>query len=98
MLLEQERPFLILLPKARDAVRFLRELEFFLPKGFVSGNQSEKRLFDFPAYDISPLTGLSVSSLLRGGCFFLLPDRQNEILLSGGRGIGSGQVNGLIVL
>ncbi|MBN2418896.1 MAG: hypothetical protein JXL81_05890, partial [Deltaproteobacteria bacterium] len=59
LILEQEKPFLIILPKARDAVKVMRELEFFLPKGFVSGDQSEKRLFDFPAYDISPLTGLS---------------------------------------
>ena len=59
LLVEQERPFLIILPRARDAARFMRELQFFLPEKFVSGNQSEKRLFDFPAYDISPLTGLS---------------------------------------
>ena len=59
LVLEQEKPFLIILPRAQDAVRVMRELEFFLPKGFVSGDQSEKRLFDFPAYDISPLTGLS---------------------------------------
>ena len=59
LVLERERPFLIILPKARDAVRFMKELQFFLPEGFVSGTQSEKRLFDFPVYDISPLTGLS---------------------------------------
>ena len=59
LMLEQERPFLVILPKAKDAIRFMRELQFFLPVGFVSGSQSEKRLFDFPAYDISPLTGLS---------------------------------------
>ncbi len=59
LLLEQEKPILIILPKAKDAVRFMKELEFFLPDKFVSGGQSEKKLFDFPAYDISPLTGLS---------------------------------------
>ena len=33
LLLEMERPCLIILPTAKDAKRFLRELEFFLPKG-----------------------------------------------------------------
>ena len=59
MLVETERPFLIILPKARDAARFFRELEFFLPESYVNGGQGEKRLYDFPIYDISPLTGLS---------------------------------------
>lgn len=59
LLVEQERPCLIVLPRARDAVKFLRELEFFLPPGFVNGSQAERRLYSFPAYDISPLTGLS---------------------------------------
>jgi len=59
ILVELERPSLILLPKARDAARFYRELEFFLPESTVSGDQGERRLYDFPIYDISPLTGLS---------------------------------------
>ena len=59
ILVELERPSLILLPKARDAARFYRELEFFLPESAVSGDQGERRLYDFPIYDISPLTGLS---------------------------------------
>ncbi len=59
LLIEQESPVLIVLPNAKEAVRLTRELQFFLPKGFVSGSQQEKRLFDFPAYDLSPLTGLS---------------------------------------
>ena len=59
ILVELERPSLILLPKARDAARFYRELEFFLPESVVGGKQGERRLYDFPIYDISPLTGLS---------------------------------------
>ncbi len=59
LLLEQEKPFIIILPKAKDAAAFLRELQFFSPPAFANGNQSERRLFNFPAYDISPLTGLS---------------------------------------
>ncbi len=54
------RPTLIVLPQARDAERFTRELEFFLsesPDDFKANGQ--RRLFDFPPYDISPLSGLS---------------------------------------
>ena len=59
MLVDNEIPCLILLPKARDALKFFKELEFFLPESFVSGDQGERRLYDFPIYDISPLAGLS---------------------------------------
>ncbi|MCU0597617.1 MAG: DEAD/DEAH box helicase, partial [Desulfobacterota bacterium] len=59
LLLELERPSLIVLPTAKDAKRFLRELEFFLPQGWMSGDVGERRLYPFPVYDISPLKGLS---------------------------------------
>jgi transcription-repair coupling factor (superfamily II helicase) len=55
-----KRPTLIVLPQARDADRLHRELEFFLsePSDDFKAN-GERRLFDFPPYDISPLSGLS---------------------------------------
>jgi transcription-repair coupling factor (superfamily II helicase) len=59
LFLELERPCLIVLPTAKEARRFLRELEFFLPKGFAAGEIGERRLYSFPIYDISPLKGLS---------------------------------------
>ncbi|MGE5840500.1 MAG: CarD family transcriptional regulator, partial [Deltaproteobacteria bacterium] len=59
LLLEVERPSLVVLPTAREAKRFLRELEFFLPKGCAGGEIGERRLYSFPIYDISPLKGLS---------------------------------------
>ena len=59
LLLEMERPCLIVLPTAKEAKKFLRELEFFLPKGLASGEVGDRRLFAFPIYDISPLKGLS---------------------------------------
>ncbi|MFP3929173.1 MAG: transcription-repair coupling factor, partial [Desulfobacteraceae bacterium] len=40
-------------------MRLYRELEFFLPPGLARGSHRERRLYDFPAYDISPLSGLS---------------------------------------
>ncbi len=59
LLLELERPCLIVLPTVKEAKRFLRELEFFLPKGCVEGEVGDRRLYAFPIYDISPLKGLS---------------------------------------
>lgn len=59
LLLEMDRPCLLLLPDAKEANRFYRELEFFLPEAFVHAGPGERRLYDFPIYDISPLAGLS---------------------------------------
>ncbi len=59
LLLEMDRPCLLLLPDAKEANRFYRELEFFLPEPFVHAGPGERRLYDFPIYDISPLAGLS---------------------------------------
>jgi transcription-repair coupling factor (superfamily II helicase) len=56
---EIEKPCLVILPQAKDANRFYRELEFFLPEFFVNKDPGVRRLYDFPAYDISPLAGLS---------------------------------------
>jgi len=53
LLLEMERPCLIVLPTAKEAKKFLRELEFFLPRGWMSGDVGERRLYSFPIYDIS---------------------------------------------
>ena len=59
LLMDIERPCLVLLPQAKDANRFYRELEFFFPESYVRADPGERRLFDFPTYDISPLAGLS---------------------------------------
>jgi len=56
---EIERPFLVLLPNAKEASRLVRELSFFLPDIFGMNEPGERGLYDFPAYDISPLSGLS---------------------------------------
>ena len=59
LLVEVRRPSLVLLPTAKEAARFYRELEFFLPVQSARGEPDERRLFDFPVYDLSPLSGLS---------------------------------------
>ncbi len=52
-------PCLVIAPTAAHARRLYRELAFFLPEALSSGQPAERRLYDFPVYDISPLSGLS---------------------------------------
>jgi transcription-repair coupling factor (superfamily II helicase) len=59
LLVEAERPYLIILPSANDAARLYRELEFFFPESYTNTDPGVRRLYDFPGYDISPLAGLS---------------------------------------
>ena len=59
LFVEVERPFLVLLPNAKEAAKLSRELSFFLPESYGISEPGERGLYDFPAYDISPLSGLS---------------------------------------
>ena len=53
-----DRPCLTILPDRKDAERFFRDLLFFMPQADIFSS-AEARLFEFPSYEISPLTGLS---------------------------------------
>lgn len=55
---KHKRPCLVLTPDQKEALRLLNQLRFFMSEDTVD-NYSEKRLFHFPSYDISPLSGLS---------------------------------------
>ena len=59
LLIEMERPFIVLLPSAKEAARFFREVSFFMPEAYGRAEPGERGIYDFPAYDISPLSGLS---------------------------------------
>ncbi len=59
LLTDLKRPCLIILPQAKEAGKFYRELEFFLPDALVLEDPEQRRLYDFPVYDLSPLSGLS---------------------------------------
>jgi len=54
-----KRPCVILAPSDSDAERLVRELRFFMAGGRNEGRSHLERLFSFPGYDISPLSGLS---------------------------------------
>ena len=59
LLMDLDRASLIVLPQAKEVNRFYRELGFFLSESHDPSAPDERRLFDFPIYDISPLAGLS---------------------------------------
>jgi transcription-repair coupling factor (superfamily II helicase) len=86
LLIETERPCLIVLPKAKDGARFSRELEFFLPELQAQGEPGERRLFDFPIYDISPLKGISphkeVISRRLQALYALIADKKPVVVTS----------------
>ena len=52
------RSAVIFLPAMKDVKRFYRELEFFMPPFMGAEGGQNRRLFDFPIYDITPLAGL----------------------------------------
>lgn len=54
-----EKTCIFVFPTAKEARRFYREMEFFLPELFAEGEPETRRLYDFPIYDISPLKGLN---------------------------------------
>jgi transcription-repair coupling factor (superfamily II helicase) len=79
------RPCLVVFPEARDAERCLRALSFFLPP--ENGGKEEEclRMCAFPAYDLSPLTGLSphkevVSQRLES--LYALSNQDNPVVVS----------------
>jgi transcription-repair coupling factor (superfamily II helicase) len=85
LFVEIERPFLVLLPNAKDASRFYRELSFFLPETYGLNEPGERGLYNFPAYDISPLSGLSphrnvVSRRLKA--LYALTSEKNPIVVT----------------
>ena len=59
LLNEADRPCLAILPDRKSAERLYRELSFFMPRPKASSVTARHRLFEFPSYDLSPLTGLS---------------------------------------
>ncbi len=58
-LADLERPSLVVLPEKREAERLFRELQFFMSNKAGQPGNGELRLYEFPPYDMSPLTGLS---------------------------------------
>src|SRR3972149_5674193 len=56
---EVHRPCVVVFPTAKEATRFRKELEFFLPENAAQGEPGVRTLYDFSAYDISPLAEAS---------------------------------------
>ncbi|MBN1833649.1 MAG: transcription-repair coupling factor [Deltaproteobacteria bacterium] len=78
-------PSLVVLPNAKEAHRFFEELKFFLPDILALADPEERRLYDFPIYDISPLAGLAphrdvVTRRLQA--LFALTSKKNPIIIT----------------
>ncbi|SPD73960.1 Transcription-repair-coupling factor [uncultured Desulfobacterium sp.] len=54
-----KRPCLLILAEKKEAQRFYHELSFFLSAGEAGRPAGPVHLYEFPSYDISPLTGIS---------------------------------------
>ena len=59
LLIEGDHPFLIVLPNSEESEKFYKDLDFFLSNQNNGALPDLRRLFLFPSYDVSPLTGLS---------------------------------------
>lgn len=82
---EMERPCLVVLPLASEAASAYKELQFFLPEAHVLGGPGERRLYDFPVYDVSPLTGLSPHKEIttrRIQALYVLPSEKRPIVIT----------------
>ena len=53
------KPCLVIFPEKKRAERFYREVQFFMGSAKNGNQDAVKRLYRFPPYDMSPLTGLS---------------------------------------
>ncbi|HUU81214.1 MAG TPA: transcription-repair coupling factor, partial [Acidobacteriota bacterium] len=58
-LADLQKPCLIILNSTREAEKLLKEVQFFMSNSNSSSLLETTRLYEFPLYDISPLTGLS---------------------------------------
>lgn len=59
LFIEVDHPFLIVLPNSEESEKFYKDLDFFLSNQNNGLSPDLRRIFLFPSYDISPLTGLS---------------------------------------
>ncbi|MBW1829518.1 MAG: DEAD/DEAH box helicase, partial [Deltaproteobacteria bacterium] len=54
-----KNPCLVVLPDKKDAERLFKELSFYMSVPDTQIQPEDVRLYEFPPYDISPLTGIS---------------------------------------
>ena len=79
------RPCLVVFPEKKGAERFYREVRFFMGSSKNGNPGVAKRLYRFPPYDMSPLTGLSPHSQLiaqRINALYGLITEQNPVVVT----------------
>ena len=59
LFIEVNRSCLIVLPNSEESGKLYQDLNYFFPNQNNGASPDHRRLFLFPSYDVSPLTGLS---------------------------------------
>ena len=59
LLRDLKKSCLVILPSKKEAERLYKELQFFMPGSEAALGLGKLRLYEFPPYNMSPLTGLS---------------------------------------
>jgi transcription-repair coupling factor (superfamily II helicase) len=84
VILSIPRPCLLILPGRKESVRFIEGLRFFL--GESDTTNAHGRLYEFPPYDMSPLSGLSPNrDVLRSrlAALFALRYERSPVIVTG---------------
>lgn len=85
LFLHLRRPCVAVFPEAKDAERCVRALAFFLASGASKRDGADILINSFPAYDLSPLTGLSphrevVSQRIES--IYTLSNKENAVVIT----------------
>ena len=82
---ELDKPCLVIFPEKKRAERFYREVRFFMDSTKNQNHGAAPRLYRFPPYDMSPLTGLSPHSQLiteRINALYALVTEPNPVVIT----------------
>ena len=80
-----DKPCLVIFPEKKRAERFYREVRFFMGSTNNGNHRSAPRLYRFPPYDMSPLTGLSPHGQLitdRINALYALMTEPNPVVIT----------------
>lgn len=84
-LADLKKPCLVILPGTKEAEKFFKELSFFTSAPDPQKQSGDMRLYEFPSYDISPLTGISPHREIvtrRLQALYALMTNQNPVVIT----------------
>ena len=80
-----DKPCLVLAPTRKEAERLSRELRFFLPEQKRPTYPAASRIYEFPPYDMTPMTGLSPHKQVvtrRLQALYALMNEKNPVIIT----------------